>query len=161
VIVIIGSKYGKAPIYPNNWIRFKNLNTVIMVNKSTDFWQRHSLNFLNMAFGDNKNETIVNPDGYAKQVNRCGDSVEFFIVGSPEHLDYVSYQVNGCLNLETCANTVAHMTCGRSAIQAGHITSGQVVTFLESLPVHEKHCAELAVQAFREALQDFITKTTR
>lgn len=126
------------------------------VNKQTDFWQRYSLNYLNMAFGESKNETIANPDGYAKRITFCGDSVEFYIVGSADRCDYVSYQVNGCLNLETCANTVAHMTCGKSVDQAGQITAEQVIIYLESLPVQEEHCAELAVQTFRDALQNFL-----
>ena len=130
-----------------------------MTGKTADFWQEHSLNYLNMAFGESKNERISNPDGYSKQINQCGDSIEFFIVGTLNCLEYVSYNAKGCINTETCANTVSHMACGKSVIQAKKIDSEQVISFLETLPAHESHCADLAVATFLEALGDFLQRT--
>jgi hypothetical protein len=47
--------------------------------KTSDFWQDHSLTFLEMAFRTDRRERLDKPDGYGKKAGDCGDTVEFFI----------------------------------------------------------------------------------
>ena len=52
----------------------------IQTNKNNfDFWQNHSLHYLEMAFRSDKRETIDHPDGYGKRTGQCGDTVEIFL----------------------------------------------------------------------------------
>ncbi len=126
-----------------------------MDNKSFDFWQDHSLNYLEMAFRSDRREIINNPDGYGKRTGECGDSVEMFLTVSDGRIQSVSYNIDGCLNTNACANTVAHLAKGKSLEEAWEITPEKVVEYLASLPPEETHCAEVAVGAFYLALANF------
>jgi nitrogen fixation NifU-like protein len=68
------------------------------------------------------------------------------------HLLSVTFDTDGCMNTNACANTVAHLAEGRTLEEAWEVTPADVIDFLESLPAHETHCAELAVGAFYLAL---------
>ncbi len=130
------------------------------MNKKTDnqfdFWQDHSLNFLEMALRTDKREIIAHPDGYGKNTRACGDSVEMFVTVRKGVIKYVSFNTRGCIYTCACSNTVATMAEGKTIQQAFKITAEKVIAFLETLPSAEAHCARLAVGSFRKALKDFL-----
>ncbi|HSL61462.1 MAG TPA: iron-sulfur cluster assembly scaffold protein [Desulfotignum sp.] len=121
----------------------------------TDFWNRHSIQFLEMAFKTGHREVILHPDGYGKRTGDCGDTVEFFIMVRAGKLDQVSFSVQGCMNTTACCNTVVKFARGRTVDQAWEITPEQVAAYLQTLPPDHVHCAELAVGGFYLALSDF------
>ncbi len=129
-----------------------------MHGETSDFWQTHSLKFLEMAFRTDHQETIANPDGYGKKTGDCGDTVELFIQANGERLHRITYFVNGCLNTAACANTVILLAEGKTLDQAWEIIPEQVNDFLETLPPDHFHCAELAVGALYLALADMQEK---
>lgn len=118
-----------------------------------DFWNHHSLEFLEMAMRRDYQETITVCDGYGKSVREgCGDTIEFFVMVKEGKLDTISYDLKGCLFSHACANAVIELAQGRSIEGAGCITSQDIVEFLKTLPENEFHCAEHALSAFKEAL---------
>ncbi len=125
-----------------------------MTGKPFDFWQDHSRQFLEMALGRERRERVDRPDGYGMRSGDCGDTVEFFLTLENESIRSVSYLTDGCLNTNACANTVAHLTEGRSIEAAWEITPEEVIAYLQTLPAGNHHCAELAVGAFYKALAD-------
>jgi len=62
------------------------------------------------------------------------------------------------LNTNACANTVARLGEGKSLEGAWEITPEMIIEYLETLPSHETHCAELAVGAFYLALSGYRDK---
>ncbi|MCP4119302.1 MAG: iron-sulfur cluster assembly scaffold protein [Desulfobacteraceae bacterium] len=123
-------------------------------NNKMNFWQDHSLEYLEMALKRDFQERVNNPDGYGKRTGECGDTVEFFLMETDGVISSVSYDVDGCKNTNACANTVVHFATGRSVADAWSITHEDVSDFLKTLPSHDSHCAELAVGAFYLALRD-------
>lgn len=123
-----------------------------MEQKKTDFWQHHSLHFLEMAFRNDRRERVAHPDGYGKRTGECGDTVEIYLTIDSGRIRSVSYEANGCMNTNACANTVAELAEGRKTEDAWELTSEDVVAYLETLPPENTHCAELAVGAFYLAL---------
>ncbi len=119
-----------------------------------DFWQKHSLKFLEMAFRTDRHERVRHPDGYGRRTGECGDTVEMFISVRDNHIRSVSFIVNGCMNTNACANTVADMAEGKSRDEAWEISPETVAAYLETLPPDHIHCAELAVGALYLALSD-------
>lgn len=67
----------------------------------------------------------------------------------------VSFEINGCMNTNACANTVALLAEGIPVTGAWEITAEDVVAYLETLPPESTHCAELAVGAFYLALTNW------
>jgi nitrogen fixation NifU-like protein len=126
-----------------------------MEEKTFDFWQDHSLKYLEMALRTDRRERLESPDGYGKRTGECGDTVEMFITVRNNRLHSVTFDSIGCMNTNACANTIAHLAEGRTVEEAWEISPPDVVDFLETLPDHETHCAELAVGAFYLALAKY------
>ena len=125
-----------------------------MEQSNMDFWQQHSLNFLEMALRNDKREALANPDGYAKRARQCGDTVEIFLTIRDRRIVNAAFETNGCLYSVACANTVVHLAEGMSVQEAWEINPERVADYLETLPKEEFHCARLAVQTLHLALAD-------
>lgn len=125
------------------------------IQNNFNFWQDHSVHYLEMAFQTEHQEKIECPDGFGRKTGECGDTVEMYLLVNAGYIEYVSFQVYGCRNTNACANTVAHIATGKKVIDAWEISVEQVVDFLETLPDDHVHCAELAIGAFYLALADY------
>ena len=125
-----------------------------MTKEGFDFLQDHSLQYLEMALSANRREKIRNPDGYGKDGGGCGDTVEFFLTVDNSIIRSVSFMVEGCINTNACANTVAHFAEGKTVEEAWRISPDMVVDYLQTLPEESKHCAEFSVGALYKALSD-------
>jgi nitrogen fixation NifU-like protein len=125
-----------------------------MTTEPKNFWQDHSRHFLEMALRTDHHESIDQPDGYGKKTGDCHDTVEIFLRCQKDHIQHVSYRLDGCIHTNACANTVVEMAAGRSIDEAWEITPEGVATYLETLPQDHFHCAELAVGALYLALAD-------
>jgi len=125
-----------------------------MEEKAQNFWQDHSIRFLEMAFRADKREVLENPDGHGKRTGDCGDTVEIFLMVNGGTVKTASFEADGCMNTVACANTVVQMVEGKRLDEAWDVTPEKVVEYLETLPSAENHCAELAVGALYLALQE-------
>ena len=125
------------------------------VNKEFVFWQDHSLHYLEMAYRTDKMERIENYDGYGKRTGICGDTVELFLKVQNGIVESVSFSADGCLNTVACANTIVCLVEHKPVENAWEITPGNVIDYLETLPLDHKHCAELVVGALYCALNNF------
>jgi len=125
-----------------------------MTEKKIDFWQDHSIQYLEMAYATDRIERVERPDGYGRRTGECGDTIEMFLTIKNNRIESVSFIADGCMNTRACANTVASMAEGHKLKKAWDITSDAVVDYLETLPLDDAHCAELAVGALYLALSD-------
>ena len=125
-----------------------------MAEQKFDFWNDHSLEYLEMAMNRDHQERIENPDGYGRRTGDCGDTVEFFLHHQDGKITSISYDANGCMNTHACANTVVRLAQGKLVEDAWNIRFEDVVGYLQTLPEQESHCAELAAGAFYLALND-------
>ena len=125
-----------------------------MNDQSFDFFQDHSLHYLEMALRTDRAEPIAQPDGHGIKTGDCGDTVEFFISTAGDRIRQMGYHTDGCINTNACANTVVQLAEGKTLDEAWEITPDDVAGYLETLPEGHFHCAELAVGAFYIALAD-------
>jgi nitrogen fixation NifU-like protein len=126
-----------------------------MEPKEFDFWQEHSLHYLEMAFRSDRRGKIAEPDGYGRRTGECGDTIEMYLTIDHGRIQAVAYETNGCMNTNACANTVAELAEGRKVEDAWEITPEAVFAFLETLPPENAHCAELAAGALYLALRNW------
>ena len=127
-----------------------------MDQKKFDFWQDHSLHYLEMAFRTDRREIVKHPDGYGKRTGDCGDTVEIYLSIRNGRIQSVSYETDGCLSTNACANTVAELIEGKDVGSAWELTPEDVMKYLETLPPENTHCAELALWAMYRALRNFL-----
>jgi len=117
--------------------------------------QLHSEHFIDMASRTNRLGILEHPDGYGKRVGDCGDTIEVYLSVLGGQIQIVSFQIQGCLNTNACANTLAFLVEGRSVADSWQVTPDDLVDYLETLPADHIHCAELVVGAFYLALNDY------
>jgi nitrogen fixation protein NifU and related proteins len=129
-----------------------------MTQAQFDFWQDHSLKYLEMALKSERMELLEDPDGVGRHTGECGDTVEMFLKLRGGTIDRVAFHVQGCLNTVASANAVAELVEGKSIDAAWELTPERVIEFLETLPRGHYHCAELAVGALYRALADLRIK---
>jgi nitrogen fixation NifU-like protein len=122
--------------------------------KEFNFWNDHSLEFLEMSMKRDFQERIENPDGYGKKNRECGDTIEFFIIVKGNLLKTISYAIAGCINTHACANTIIKLAENKTIEKALKIQNEDIIKYLKTLPEPEHHCAELALGAFHLALKD-------
>ena len=122
--------------------------------ETTDFWQDHSLTFLEMAFRNDRRERLEKADGYAKKTGDCGDTVELFLMVENDTIGRLSYEMDGCLHTNACCNAVASLVEGKPVESAWEITPETIEGLLETLPEDHFHCAELVVGTLYLALSD-------
>ena len=127
-------------------------------NEGDDFWQEHSLTFLEMAFRTDRHKRPDRPSGVGRNVGTCKDSITMFVMVRDEKIQEIAYELDGCLNTNACANTVAEIVEGHDLESAWKITPEMVANYLQTLPGDHFHCAELAVGAFYKALTDYQQK---
>ena len=129
-----------------------------MLNHNMDFFQTHSLKYIEMALSTDRIEIISNPDGYGKRTGDCGDTVEFFLTCKNNIIESSSFHVDGCMNTIACCNTVSKFIEKKTIESAWNVSPEKIDTFLETLPENHFHCAELAVGALYLALTDLKIK---
>ncbi len=117
--------------------------------------QQHSERFIDMASRTGRLGILQNPDGYGKRVGDCGDTIELYLSVRGGRIQMVTFQIQGCLNTNACANTLAYLVEGRTVADSWQVTPENLVDYLETLPPDHIHCAELVVGAFYHALNDF------
>ncbi len=146
---------GRATFFlAGRWQKSFFLFLLMTTNTPFDFWNDHSLEFLEMALKRDYQEHVHSCDGYGRKERECGDTIEFFLNGNKGTLESISYDLKGCLFSHACANTIVFMALDKSIEQAKHITAADIIRFLKTLPKEEDHCADHAVDAFRMAIDD-------
>ena len=126
-----------------------------MIQKRFNFFQDHSLKYLEMALRTDRQAKIAMPDGYGNRTGDCGDTVEFFLSVRDDVIEDISFLVHGCMNTNACCNAVVEMACDMRVEDAWDITPEYVIRYLETLPSYHFHCAELTVGTFYLALSNY------
>ena len=124
-------------------------------DKSFDFWNDHSLEFLEMSMKRDYQEVLMSCDGYGKKTRECGDTIEFYLMVEENVLQSISYDIKGCLFSHACTNTVIKLAHLQTIEQARNIDDKDITTYLKTLPKEEEHCAVHALAAFHLALDDY------
>ena len=122
---------------------------------TSDFWQEHSLTFLEMAFRTDRHGRSAQPSGIGRNVGACQDSITLFVNVRDETIETIAYELEGCLNTNACANALAGIVEGHPVESAWQVTPEMVAAYLQTLPTDHVHCAELVVGAFYKALADY------
>ncbi|MBM9519261.1 iron-sulfur cluster assembly scaffold protein [Desulforhopalus vacuolatus] len=123
-----------------------------------NFIPQHSDHFQKMVARTERYGKLEEPDGYGTRTGDCGDTVEMFIAVQDGCLQQVNFCIDGCNNTMAAANTVSLLMEGRNPDDGWALTPEKVADYLVTLPPNHFHCAELAVGAFYNALNDYNTR---
>jgi nitrogen fixation NifU-like protein len=101
---------------------------------------------------------LENPDAYTFMSGMCGDTIGIFIGIEADKICRVGFVTDGCGPTIACASALTCMTDGLSVEEAARITGRELIEYLGGLPVEHTHCADLAVNTLRGALEKVLGK---
>jgi len=98
---------------------------------------------------------IPNADGYGSAVGSCNDSMEIWLRVRGGRLLEVRFWTEGCAETIAAGSALTEMAKGKSPLEALKIMPEDVIAALDGLPPQSHHCAALAVNALRAAIQNY------
>jgi nitrogen fixation NifU-like protein len=111
---------------------------------------------IDMFLRTEDNRRMDSPDGFARITGPCGDTMEIYLkVDSGVILDS-SFQTDGCNPSKACGGMVAQMAKGKSIVKIKKLTAQDILDALGGLPEESEHCATLAVDTLKEALENIV-----
>jgi NifU-like protein involved in Fe-S cluster formation len=103
---------------------------------------------------------IANPDARGKITGWCGDTMQIDLRLEGDVIREARFTTDGCGATLACGAMVIRLAQGQTLASAQQITPQALLTALEGLPDGHGHCAELAVNTLRQAIQNATTVTT-
>ena len=101
---------------------------------------------------------IENPDGYAYLRGECGDSLEVFVSVTDRTVSRARFDALGCEYTLACGNAAMELAEGQTFADAFRISPRDICVRVGDLPESHMHCAELAVDTLRKALEDSLAR---
>ena len=110
-----------------------------MDQTTAEFWENHSVRFLEMVVNTDKRGSIDNADGYGNAGRECGDSLEIFLNVEDGTIRSAYFETDGCLYTVACGNAAVHLVEDKTVGEALALTTYDIVNCLETLPEAELH----------------------
>jgi len=105
---------------------------------------------------------IENPSGVGQVGNPvCGDLMQIQIKVEDGILTDVKFKTFGCGAAIATSSMVTDLAIGKTIEEALKITRNDVAESLEGLPPVKMHCSNLAADALRVAIEDYLKKEGR
>jgi nitrogen fixation NifU-like protein len=96
------------------------------------------------------------PDGYAHVRGDCGDTMEVFLSIRDRRICQARFDTIGCGFTLACGSMAMEMAEGKSMTEAMGVDDQKIEEALGGLPDSHRHCAELASEALKKAIQDYL-----
>ena len=103
------------------------------------------------------NHRMTDPDGYARVKGSCGDTMEMYIKFENNRVKEASYMTDGCASSSICGSFAAQIAIGKTPDELVDISGESVIDVIGKLPDEDQHCAALAAEAVKEALNDYMS----
>jgi nitrogen fixation NifU-like protein len=95
-------------------------------------------------------------DGYARVTGPCGDTMEVWLKVKEGTIVDISFMTDGCGTSIASGSMVTELAMGKNIIEAVKISRQDVLDALEGLPEESQHCALLAANALKAAINDHL-----
>lgn len=93
------------------------------------------------------------PDAYTFMSGICGDTIGFFLRVNHGKIEKIGFVTDGCGPTVACGSALTCMAQGQFLTDAAKISSQDLIKYLGGLPVENTHCADLAVNTLRGAIE--------
>lgn len=92
--------------------------------------------------------------GHARITGPCGDTMEFWVLERNGRIEATSFITDGCGHSAACGSMATCLAQGKSTREASAVSRQDILDALGDLPEESEHCALLASNTLREALED-------
>jgi nitrogen fixation NifU-like protein len=97
-----------------------------------------------------------NPDGRARREGACGDDMQIDLKIRAERVVEASFMTNGCMTSIVSGSMAVELATGRDVSGARAVSPADILDGLGGLPEESEHCAELAAETLRAAVDDYL-----
>ncbi|MEK6973099.1 MAG: iron-sulfur cluster assembly scaffold protein [archaeon] len=108
--------------------------------------------------------SMENPDAVGKAGNPvCGDQMNLYLKieknkEGKEIIKDIKFKTLGCGAAIATSSMITEIAKGKTIDEAMKITKGEVADSLDGLPPIKMHCSNLAADALRNALKNYLAK---
>jgi nitrogen fixation NifU-like protein len=99
---------------------------------------------------------IKDADGMAKITGPCGDTMQIWLKVNQGSISQVHFMTDGCGTSIASGSMVTVLATGKTLVAAQQISQQSVLEALNGLPEDSKHCALLAANTLKAAIQDYM-----
>ncbi len=111
--------------------------------------------FLLYYFG---NPVLENPDGIAKVVGNCGDTMEIGLKFNDNKISSTHHWTNGCSFSKLCVEAAATLALGKSVEEVQNLNMISIMDVVGQLPETHLHCAQLAEITLQRSVKNYLSK---
>ena len=105
---------------------------------------------------------LENADGVGTVGNPvCGDLMTIYIKVKDDRIEDIKFQTFGCGAAIATSSMATELAKGKTIREALNITKKVVAEALGGLPPQKMHCSNLAADALRKAIADYLKKRGR
>ena len=101
---------------------------------------------------------IENADSQVSKTGVCGDTIEMYLAIKDKRIDDIKFMTDGCGATIACVSYVARAVKGKTIEEALRMKPEGVDSYFEGLPEESKHCAKLAIDTLKAALNRYESK---
>jgi len=101
---------------------------------------------------------LPKPDGYGRFTGSCGDSMEIWLKVENNQISDIGFMTDGCGTSIASGSMMTDMVKGANINEAEHIASEDILKALGGLPSESRHCALLAENTLKKAINNYRTK---
>jgi nitrogen fixation NifU-like protein len=94
------------------------------------------------------------PDAQAIMTGWCGDTMEIHLRLNDHTIQEATFMTDGCGPSVACGNMLTTIVHGKALDVAGRISPDVLIRALDGLPEESAHCATLAVDTLRMAIDN-------
>lgn len=98
---------------------------------------------------------------HAKIKGPCGDTVDVWLDIGSNKIQRATFMSDGCAYSIHCCSVAVKLAEGMRLETAAELTSTQVLEATGPVPEDHQHCALLAANAIKQALENFQAKSAR
>jgi len=132
---------------------FDELETMIMADARKVYSEAvidHATNPRNVG-------NLADADGFGHVKGPCGDTIEMWLKVRDDIIANATFWTDGCGPSIACGSMVTEIARGKKIAEARNISQADVMEALDGLPEDHRHCALLAANTLKEAVNDYVT----
>ena len=104
------------------------------------------------------NPVLENPDGIAKVVGNCGDTIEIGLKIDNGRVTATHYWTNGCSFSKHCVEAAAKLAEMKTLTELRKITMVTIMDEVGQLPETHLHCAQLAEITLQRSVENYLER---
>jgi len=99
---------------------------------------------------------MADASGFGKVTGSCGDTMEIWLKVKDGIVTEATFSTDGCGTSTASGSMATELAKGKTISEVLEISQQDVLKALGGLPEESAHCALLAVNTLKEAIQDYI-----